>query len=110
MLITTDSIQNFGLAPGEQRLSAPQLEPSFFIGKVSPLMGFRGIAVTPPMFFKLTTASGKPDALAEDYHRLYTLNWDAILTSHGTPIRSGAKKLAGAAHTRQFKRSMVAPS
>mmetsp|Transcript_18109 Transcript_18109/g.43300 ORF Transcript_18109/g.43300 Transcript_18109/m.43300 type:complete len:268 (+) Transcript_18109:10-813(+) len=76
LLITCDCVQNHG-AEGDV--------PSGMAGSMFSVMGFKGEARTPPMWFKFFSPSGTAGPMQQSLDRLHDVQWSMLITAHGPP-------------------------
>jgi hypothetical protein len=65
-----------------------------------PLIGFPRTTVVGPMWIKMMTPEG--GSLKSDFERLLTLDFDRLLSAHGTLLASGAKDSVARAVSKAF--------
>ncbi len=66
-------------------------------------MGFSLTTLVGPLWLKYMTREG--GSLRPDFERLLELDFDCLLTAHGTPLRTGAKQAVAQAVERAFQSS-----
>ena len=79
LLLTCDAIQNYGDYSHNNLLARLMM----------PLIGFRKTTVVGPMWVKMMTPEG--GSLESEFRRLLTLEFDQLLSAHGTFLESGAR-------------------
>jgi hypothetical protein len=90
LLLTCDAIQHYGDYSMNGRLARV----------VMPLIGFKKTTVIGPFWLKLLTAKG--GSTRPDFERLLTLDFDRLLSAHGTLLEDGAKASVREAFDRAF--------
>jgi hypothetical protein len=91
LLITCDAIQHYG-----------NYERQSLLAKVMmPFIGFPKRALVGPFWLKGLTAEG--GSLRPDFDRLLELEFDALVSAHGTPLMHGAQGAVREAITLAFK-------
>ena len=90
VLFTCDSIQNYGDYSYNNWLA--QL--------LMPRIGFPKTTIIGPIWLKLMTPEGR--SLKEEFRRLLELNFDKLLSAHGTFLPQGAYKAVKAAAAKAF--------
>ena len=88
VLLTCDSLQHYGDLRRE----------SLLVRAVMPLLGFRRDMVVGPLWLKMLTPAG--GSLRPDFERLMELDFDALVSGHGTPRMHGASEAVRAAIAR----------
>ena len=91
VLLTCDAIQNYG------DYSNCNLAARIMM----PLIGFRKATLVGPIWLKYMTPEG--GSLQDEFERLLTLKFDALLSAHGTLLRTGAQRAVTAAVARAFR-------
>eukprot|EP00184_Porphyridium_aerugineum_P002181 CAMPEP_0184695814 /NCGR_PEP_ID=MMETSP0313-20130426/3332_1 /TAXON_ID=2792 /ORGANISM="Porphyridium aerugineum, Strain SAG 1380-2" /LENGTH=261 /DNA_ID=CAMNT_0027154339 /DNA_START=112 /DNA_END=897 /DNA_ORIENTATION=- len=81
VLITCDIIQHYG----ERKQDAPALPLNFITGPMMSFMGFRGEAVTVPMFVRVSTTANSIKDLKPAFEAINKLDYDIIVPGHGGP-------------------------
>ena len=90
-LITCDGLQHYG-----------DYSRHSIVAKITmPLMGFRRTVVIGPLWMKALTKKG--GSLRPDFDRLLGLEFDSLVSAHGTPLMSGAHEAARKAVEYAFK-------
>ena len=93
VLLTCDSVQHYG----------DWHRHSFVARLAMRWMGFSLTTLVGPLWLKgLTKAGG---SLRPDFERLLELDFDCLLTAHGTPLATGAKQAVTRAVERAFQSS-----
>jgi hypothetical protein len=90
VLLTCDSIQHYG----------DYRHNTLLARLVMPRIGFPKTTVVGPIWLKLMTPPG--DSLKSEFERLLTLDFDRLLSAHGSLLTSGAKTSVAAAIRRAF--------
>jgi hypothetical protein len=90
VLLTCDSIQHYG----------DYRHNTLLARLVMPRIGFPKTTVVGPIWLKLMTPPG--DSLKSEFERLLTLDFDRLLSAHGSLLTSGAKASVAAAIRRAF--------
>ena len=90
VLLTTDAIQHYGDYQHNNLLARLML----------PLMGFSKTTLIGPIWLKVMTPAGT--SLKQEFERLLTLDFDALLSAHGSFLGQGAKAGVQAAVARTF--------
>jgi hypothetical protein len=91
VLITCDSIQNYG----------DYRHNSLVARALLPFMGFPKTTLVGPIWLKMMTPEG--GSLRSEFERLMTLDFDRLLSGHGSLLTSGAKDAVAAAVRKAFK-------
>jgi hypothetical protein len=92
LLITCDSIQNYG----DYRYN------NLLARVVMPFLGFSRTTLVGPIWLKLMTPEG--GSLEPEFRRLLQLEFDHLLSAHGSLLRGGAHVAVEAAVDRAFRR------
>ena len=90
ILLTCDSIQNYG----------DYRHNSVFARLVMPLIGFPKTTIVGPMWLKIMTPAA--GSLKSEFERLLELNFDRLLSAHGSLVESGAKARVTSAVNKAF--------
>jgi len=90
VLLTCDAIQHYG----DYRYN------TWLARLVMPRIGFPKTTIVGPMWLKLMTPEG--GSLEQDFERLLHLDFDRLLSAHGSLLESGAKAAVTAAVRRAF--------
>jgi hypothetical protein len=90
ILLTCDSIQHYGDYHHNTLLAR----------LVMPRIGFPKTSVVGPIWLKIMTPEG--GSLKTEFERLLTLDFDRLLSAHGSLLTSGAKDSVAAAVRRAF--------
>lgn len=90
LLITCDSIQHYGDYERQSLLAR----------LIMPLIGFPKRALVGPFWLKGLTKEG--GSIRPDFDRLLELEFDALVSAHGTPLMQGAKEAVRQAVDRAF--------
>jgi hypothetical protein len=90
LLLTTDSIQNYG------DYSNNNLPARLML----PFLGFPKTTLVGPIWLKLMTPEG--GSLKSEFERLLSLKFDGLLSAHGTLLRTGAHQAVSAAVDKAF--------
>lgn len=90
MLITCDAIQNYGNYSNN----------NLFAKLALPFLGFKKTTLIGPIWLKAATPEG--GSLRSDFNRLLELEFDSLLSAHGTLLRTGARKAVGKAIEKAF--------
>jgi hypothetical protein len=90
ILLTCDGIQHYG------DYSNNSLIPRLLM----PFIGFPRTTVVGPIWLKMLTPEG--ESLRGDFERLLALDFDALLSAHGSLLRSGAHEAVEQAVARAF--------
>jgi len=90
LLLTCDAIQNYGDYKHNNLPARIML----------PFLGFPKTTLVGPIWLKLMTREGS--SLKPEFERLLTLDFDALLSAHGSFLAAGAKAAAQAAVARAF--------
>jgi hypothetical protein len=93
ILLTCDSIQHYG----------DYRHNTLLARLVMPLIGFPKTTVVGPIWLKMMTPEGA--SLKGEFERLLTLDFDGLLSAHGSLLASGAKKTVAAAVRKAFPKS-----
>jgi hypothetical protein len=91
LLVTCDGIQHYG----------DYARHSWLARLVMPFMGFPRRAIVGPFWLKYQMKQG--DAIKSDFARLLELEFEALVSAHGTPLMHGAKEAVREAIDRAFK-------
>ena len=90
ILLTCDAVQHYG----------DYSHNNFMARLAMPFIGFRKTTVLGPFWLKMMTP---PDAsLRGEFHRLLELDFDALISAHGTYLPSSAKSAVGRAVDKAF--------
>ena len=90
ILLTCDAIQHYG----------DYRHNTLLARLIMPLIGFPKTTVVGPIWLKLMTPEG--GSLKSEFERLLTLDFDRLLSAHGSLLESGAKDSVAAAVRRAF--------
>ncbi len=90
VLLTCDSIQHYG----------DYRHNTLLARLVMPFIGFPKTTVVGPIWLKLMTPKG--GSLKSDFERLLTLDFDRLLSAHGSLLTRGAKDSVAAAVRKAF--------
>ncbi len=90
ILLTCDSIQHYG--DYRHNTLLPRL--------MMPLIGFPRTTVVGPIWLKIMTPEGA--SLKSEFERLLTLDFDRLLSAHGSLLTSGAKNSVASAVRKAF--------
>ncbi len=90
ILLTCDSIQHYG--DYRHNTLLPRL--------MMPLIGFPRTTVVGPIWLKIMTPEGA--SLKSEFERLLTLDFDRLLSAHGSLLTSGAKNSVAKAVRKAF--------
>jgi hypothetical protein len=90
ILLTCDSIQHYG----------DYRHNSLVARTVMPFIGFPKTTVVGPIWLKIMTPEG--GSLKSEFERLLTLDFDRLLSAHGSLITSGAKESVARAVRKAF--------
>ncbi len=90
ILLTCDAIQHYGDYRHNTLLARLAL----------PLVGFPKTTLVGPIWLKIMTPEG--GSLKNEFERLLTLDFDRLLSAHGSLLRSGAKEAVAAAVRKAF--------
>jgi hypothetical protein len=90
ILLTCDAIQHYG----------DYSHNSLVARLLMPLIGFPRTTVVGPKWIKMMTPEG--GSLKSDFERLLTLDFDRLLSAHGTLLASGAKDSVARAVSKAF--------
>ncbi len=90
LLITCDSIQNYG----------DYRHASWLARVMFPLLGFPKTTLVGPFWLKWMTPRGS--SLEGEFRRLLELEFDQLLSAHGTLLASGAHEAVKAAVDKAF--------
>jgi hypothetical protein len=90
ILLTCDSIQHYG----------DYRHNSLLARIVMPFIGFPKTTVVGPIWLKMMTPEG--GSLKQEFERLLTLDFDRLLSAHGSLLTSGAKDSVAAAVRKAF--------
>lgn len=90
LLLGCDSIQNYG----DYRFN------NWLMRMLMPLIGFPRTTIIGPMWLKLMTADSA--VLRADFERLCALDFDALLSAHGSFLASGASAAVQAAFDKVY--------
>jgi hypothetical protein len=90
ILLTCDSIQHYG----------DYRHNSLLARIVMPFIGFPKTTVVGPIWLKMMTPAG--GSLKQEFERLLTLDFDRLLSAHGSLLSSGAKDSVTAAVRKAF--------
>lgn len=93
ILLTTDAIQSYTTPPHKPHTS-------LFARLLTPLRGFPNETLVGPIWTQLMT-DDRP-ALRREFKRLLTLEFDQLLSAHGTFLPAGAKAEVARAVARRF--------
>lgn len=91
LLITCDGVQHYGDFNRHSRLAKMTM----------PIIGFPKSVVVSPLWLKYLTKKG--GSIRPDFERLLELDFDALISAHGTPLMHGAHAAVGKAVDRGFK-------
>ena len=79
ILVTCDAVQHYG-----------DYSHNNFVARLAmPFIGFRKTTVLGPFWLKMMTPPGA--SLRDEFYRLLELDFDALISAHGTYLPSGAK-------------------
>jgi hypothetical protein len=92
LLITCDAIQNYG----DYRFN------NLAARLLMPLIGFPKTTIVGPMWVKLMTPEG--GSLESEFRRLLALDFDQLLSAHGSLLETGAHEACERAVERMFSR------
>jgi hypothetical protein len=92
LLITCDAIQNYG----DYRFN------NWFARRVMPLIGFAKTTVIGPMWVKMMTPDGM--SLESEFRRLLGLEFDQLLSAHGSLLTTGAHEACERAVDKTYPR------
>jgi hypothetical protein len=90
LLVTCDSIQNYG----------DYRHNNWVARLLMPWIGFPKTTLVGPIWLKLMTPEG--GSLESEFRRLLTLEFDQLLSAHGSLLASGAHEAVGAAVDKAF--------
>ena len=90
LLLTCDAIQNYG----------DYSHNNLFARIMMPLIGFKKTTILGPMWIKMMTPEG--GSLEGEFRRLLELEFDALLSAHGTFLPTGAHAAVTAAVDRVY--------
>ena len=90
VLLTCDGIQHYG----------DYRHCSLFARLMMPLIGFPKTTIVGPMWLKLMTP--EDGSLEADFRRLLTLDFDHLLSAHGSLLRGGAHEAVERAVEKAF--------
>ena len=90
VLLTCDAIQNYG----------DYRHNSLAARIMMPFIGFPKTTLVGPIWLKLMTPAG--GSLKSEFERLSTLDFDRLLSAHGSLLASGAKSAVAAAVRKAF--------
>ena len=90
ILLTCDAIQHYG----------DYRHNTLIARLVMPLIGFPKTTLVGPIWLKLMTPEG--GSLKSEFERLLTLDFDGLLSGHGSVLTSGAKDSVAAAVRKAF--------
>jgi len=90
LLLTCDSIQHYG----------DYRHNTLLARSVMPFIGFPRTTIVGPIWLKLMTPEG--GSLRGEFERLLTLEFDQLLSAHGSLLRSGAREAVRKAVARAF--------
>jgi len=93
VLLTCDGIQHYG----------DYRHNSFVARVVMPWIGFPKTTIIGPFWLKVMTPDG--ESLASEFERLLSLDFDRLLSAHGSLLASGAKASVTAAVRKAFPAS-----
>ena len=91
IMLTCDSIQHYGDYSNNNRVASLMM----------PLIGFRRTTVLGPFWVKWMTR--EDDSLKDEFGRLLELQFDTLLSAHGTLLKTEAHAAVTAAVTRTYK-------
>lgn len=90
-LLTCDSLQHYGT-----------FERHSLVARIAmPFMGFRQELLIGPLWLKYMTPKG--GSLRPDFERIAGLQFDALISAHGTPMTVGARDALRAAIDRAYR-------
>jgi len=92
LLITCDAIQNYG----DYRFN------NLFARLIMPFIGFPKTTIVGPMWVKMQTPEG--GNLASEFRRLLELDFDQLLSAHGSLLETGAHEACERAVDKMFPR------
>ncbi len=90
ILLTCDAIQHYG----------DYRHNTVIARLVMPLIGFPKTTIVGPIWLKMMTPEG--GSLKRDFERLLTLDFDRLLSAHGSLLTAGAKDAAAMAVRKAF--------
>lgn len=90
VLLTCDSIQHYG----------DYRHNNWLARLVMPFIGFPRTTLVGPIWLKMMTPEG--GSLESEFRRLLTLDFDTLLSAHGSLLRGGAHSAVAAAVARAF--------
>jgi hypothetical protein len=89
-LITCDGLQHYA-----------DFSRHSFVAKIAmPLLGFRKTVMIGPLWLKALTK--EDGSLRPDFERLLELEFDSLVSAHGTPLMKGAHEAARQAVARVY--------
>jgi len=95
VLLTCDSIQHYG----DYRFN------SLFARLVMPLIGFPKTTLVGPFWLKLMVPEGH--SMKSEFERLLTLDFDRLLSAHGSLLDRGAKEAVATAVRKAFPQGLA---
>lgn len=93
ILLTTDSIQSYATPPHKPH-------STILARLLLPIMGFPNKTIIGPIWMKLLVTD--QDGMREEFRRLLNLDFDQLLSAHGTFLSKGAKAEIAAAFEKIF--------
>jgi hypothetical protein len=90
LLLTCDAIQHYG----DYRHMSPLAR------MILPFIGFQKTTIVGPIWLKAMTPEG--GSLRDDFDKLLTLDFDSLLSAHGSFLHTGARRAVEAAISRAF--------